>query len=107
MAFGGRVPAVTVGTTPTLLCQMQRSCFIANTDAAAIFVGGPDVTVAAGIPVALTSGTLKLDGVGKVFAISAAGTAAAAVKIALQLSDAREVPAARPVQRPPGLPGAG
>jgi hypothetical protein len=79
MAFGN--VAVTVGTVPTLLAQMQRSAFIANTDAAAIFVGGPTVTAATGVPVALTSGTLKVDGVGKVYAISAAGTAAGAVKV--------------------------
>jgi hypothetical protein len=79
MAFGNA--AVTVATTPTLLCQMQRGCFIANTDAAAIVVGGPNVTAATGVSVALTSGTLSLTGVGKVFAISAAGTAAGAVRV--------------------------
>jgi hypothetical protein len=80
MAFGHA--AVTVGTTPTKLAEVQSSAFIANTDAAAIFVGGPDVTTATGVSVAATTGTLRLGAVGKVFAVSAAGTAAGAVKVA-------------------------
>jgi hypothetical protein len=79
MAFGG--VAKTVATTPTLLGQPTNVIYIANTDAAAIFVGGSNVTTTTGVSVAATTGTLQLTGAnGPVYAVSAAGTSAGAVK---------------------------
>ena len=76
--------AVTVGTTPTRPCECDTGIYIANGDAAAIFVGGSAVATSgakAGISVAATSGTLQLRCKGTVYAVSAAGTSANAVKV--------------------------
>lgn len=80
MAFGHA--NVTVGTTPTLLASVSRSIYIENGDAAAIFIGGPNVTTTTGKSIAATSGTFQSgDLVGKVYAVSAAGTSANAVRV--------------------------
>jgi hypothetical protein len=78
MAFDNGVR--TVGTTPTSLGSIAVGMYITNTDAASIFIGGPKVTTTTGIPVVATTGTLQVFGVGTVYAVSAAGTAAGAVK---------------------------
>jgi hypothetical protein len=83
MAFGHN--NVTVGTTPTLLGRPTNSVYIFNSDAAAIFVGGADVTTSGarrGLSVALTNGTLQINNInGPIYAISAAGTSANAVQV--------------------------
>ena len=79
MAFGQA--NVTVATTPTVLAQCQRSVYIVNGDAAAIFVGGPSVTTTPGVSVAAAATLQLFSVVGKVFAVSAAGTSANAVKV--------------------------
>lgn len=80
--------AVTVGTTPTVLGSgrvRRTSMTIQNSDAAAIFVGDSTVTASGaktGISVAATNGQLQLtDCPGTVYAISAAGTTANAVRV--------------------------
>ena len=76
--------AVTVGTTPTKLCEFDTGAYVANTDAAAIFVGGSSVATSgakAGVSVAATSGVLQLRGKGTLYAVSPAGTAANAVRV--------------------------
>jgi hypothetical protein len=55
--------SITVATSPTKLCEADVGAYIANTDAAAIFVGGPRVATSGankGVSVAATSGTLQL-----------------------------------------------
>jgi len=42
--------SITVGTTPTKLCEADTGAYIANGDAAAIFVCGPHVLSAAESP---------------------------------------------------------
>jgi len=80
MAFGHS--NVTVATTPTKLASVSESIYIFNGDAAAIFIGGPNVTTTTGVSVAATNGTLQLNNVtGTVYAVSAAGTSANAVKV--------------------------
>jgi hypothetical protein len=76
--------SITVGTTPTKLCQADTGAYVANTDAAAIFVGGPRVATSGankGVSVAATSGVLQLRFKGTLYAVSAAGTAANAVTV--------------------------
>jgi hypothetical protein len=71
--------SITVGATPTKLCQADTGAYIANTDAAAIFVGGPRVSTSGankGVSVAAASGVLQLRFKGTLYAVSAAGAAA-------------------------------
>jgi hypothetical protein len=74
--------AVTVATTPTKLCTIDTAALIQNKDAASIFVDGPAVTTSTGLEIpTTTTGSVQVRAKGNLYAISAAGTSAGAVRV--------------------------
>jgi hypothetical protein len=83
MAFGHA--AITVATTPTLLCRANNGVVITNGDAQSIFIGQSDVAVSGarkGATLGTGTTTSIYNVVGAVYAVSSAGTSANAVSVA-------------------------